>query len=115
MPIQIAVVLPAKIETFEASDSVNLSRQALLAELESLGINVSSLQSLTIDQLSTLLYSLNKIVTENNAPHRLGKRSDAAHPALSAVDKKLLRSLLESRGRVSCFKRVERFYSSITE
>lgn len=101
MPIQMTVMPPARIETLEDSSSVNTSRQALLTELESLGINVNSLQSLTVDQLSTLLYSLNKIATESSAPHRLGKPSSVARTALSAVDKKLLKSLLESKGRVS--------------
>jgi DNA-binding Lrp family transcriptional regulator len=98
------VMLPANTETFEASNSVNASRQALLAELESLGINVKSLQSLTVDQLSILLYSLNKIATENSMPRGSRNRSNTGHPALSAVDKKLLRSLLESKGRVSSLR-----------
>lgn len=95
-------MLSTKTEMSECSDSANVSRQALLTEMESLGINVDSLQSLTVDQLSTLLYSLNKMATENNMPYRSGqRRENAVRPSLSTVDKKLLRALLESNGRVS--------------
>lgn len=86
----------------EEPASASLSRAELLKEIESLGINTGCLQALTVDQLSNLLYDLNKAANQNTAPkasHRSVK--DTAGNNLSAVDKKMLKALLESHGSPS--------------
>jgi DNA-binding Lrp family transcriptional regulator len=86
----------------DSTVSPSLSRTELLRELESLGINTGCLQTLTVDQLSNLLYDLNKAANRNatsKASH--GNAKDAADNNLSAIDKKMLKALLESHGSPS--------------
>jgi DNA-binding Lrp family transcriptional regulator len=96
-----------RIPKIDSSDyNNNVSRASLLQEMEKLGINTSALESLTLQQLSDLLYGMNKIAS---MPVRSGaKAGNKAHEAgataiisLSAVDKKMLKMMLASNGNTS--------------
>lgn len=85
--------------------SQNASRQALLMEIEALGIDADCFHSLTIDQLSDLLFDLNKAANPGRNSNRSGRRTRkeaaATTTSLSAIDKKILKALLESHGSPS--------------
>jgi DNA-binding Lrp family transcriptional regulator len=79
----------------------NISRQSVMAELESIGVKTAFFESLTVDQLSALLFCLNKAMNSNpNSMNsqRIGKRAGVI---LSSIDKKILKALLESAGSPS--------------
>lgn len=80
------------------------TRQALLKELESLGLDLELFDAFTVDQLANLLYALNRAAnpsgnSKGSRPGKSAKNSPAS--GLSAVDKKLLKMLLESQGDTS--------------
>jgi DNA-binding Lrp family transcriptional regulator len=76
----------------------NQSRIRLMKEMELLGINTSALESLTIGQLSDLLFGLNRMAdTRANKP----KPDEKNKIFLSSTDKKMLTALLHSNGEVS--------------
>lgn len=78
-----------------------VSRAEVEDELATLGINSEFFKTLTVDQLSDLLFGLNKVVTanaESAAAKRIEKRFKSA---LSPIDKKILKALLESWGSPS--------------
>lgn len=81
------------------------TRQALLKELESLGLDLEPFDVFTVDQLANLLYDLNRAATNpsgNSKGSRPGKSSrNSPASCLSAVDKNLLKMLLESQGDTS--------------
>ncbi|AIF83957.1 transcriptional regulator [Candidatus Nitrososphaera evergladensis SR1] len=77
----------------------NVSRQAIVAELENIGVNASLFESLTIDQLSDLLYNLNKVIINSNGNPMNSQRTKGV--ILSAVDRKILKALLECGGNPS--------------
>jgi len=84
------------------------SRHKLMRELASLGVDSEAFRSLSIGELNDLLYGLNKAISSNKQQdktvHRGPNRKDNSLPVLSASDKKILKSLLTSAGRVSSLK-----------
>ncbi|WP_148700764.1 Lrp/AsnC family transcriptional regulator [Candidatus Nitrososphaera evergladensis] len=87
----------------EASSS-SISRQEIVVELERRGINASLFGELSIDQLGDMLRAITRIIIANG-PGK--KRQISSHSggrknlALSSLDKKILRGLLSSKGKVS--------------
>jgi len=80
----------------------NTSRQALEGELHRIGVNADFFKTLTVDQLADLLFGLNRAVSANAssvAAKQLGKKIGGV--GLSAIDKKILRAILESKGNPS--------------
>ncbi|AIC14727.1 Lrp/AsnC family transcriptional regulator [Nitrososphaera viennensis] len=77
----------------------DVSRQAAVAELENIGVNASLFESLTVDQLSDLLYNLNRVIINSNANPMNHQRTKGV--VLSAVDRKILKALLECGGNPS--------------
>lgn len=86
-------------------ESTALSRDELLAELETFGINITTLDSLPTMVLVDILASFKEMM---NAPaHRAsrslrnGSDSYGSSPVLSKTDRKILKTLLTSKGNVS--------------
>lgn len=80
----------------------NVSRQAIECELTKLEINPDFFKTLTMEQLADLLIGLNRVMNANAtsiAAKQLAKKSQRV--ALSAIDKKVLKTLLESKGNPS--------------
>jgi DNA-binding Lrp family transcriptional regulator len=89
-------------------DSFGESRHALLERLRSLGINIQAFESLSLGELSDLLYGLNKILSATNKQdensNRRGSGKGNLLPVLSVTDKRILKALILSAGRVSSLK-----------
>lgn len=82
-----------------------LSRIKLLEELSKLGVTTDAFKSFTIEELSDLLYGLNKVIgSSRQAPKTNKVAKSNILPVLSQADKKILKSLLASSGRVSSLK-----------
>jgi DNA-binding Lrp family transcriptional regulator len=78
----------------------NVSRQALEAEMIKVGVNADFFKSLTVDQLSDLLFGLNKVA--NSKGSSLTQSQNAKKVVvLTSIDKKILKALLESKGNPS--------------
>ena len=77
------------------------SRMAIMAQMEKLGINTDALSSLTIAQLSDLLYGMNKLAVSQKQSTADKATPPSAASLLSSVDKKLLNELIISEGDVS--------------
>ncbi len=78
----------------------NVSRQALEAEMIKVGVNADFFKSLTVDQLSDLLFGLNKVA--NSKDSSLAQSQNAKKViVLTSIDKKILKALLESKGNPS--------------
>lgn len=75
------------------------SRLILMQEMERLGVNTSALESLTINQLSDLLFGLNRMASLQNKVKP--KSNDNDKMSLSQTDKKMLNTLIHSNGDVS--------------
>jgi len=90
------------------SANVAESRHKLLRELATLGVDSEAFRSLSIGELNDLLYGLTKAINTNRQPDKTGQRvsnrKENSLPILSASDKKILKSLLSSGGRVSSLK-----------
>lgn len=81
------------------------SRIKLLEELSKLGVTTDAFKSFTIEELSDLLYGLNKVIGSSHHAHKADKvAKNNVIPVLSQADKKILKSLLASSGRVSSLK-----------
>jgi DNA-binding Lrp family transcriptional regulator len=76
----------------------NHSRIKLMKEMELLGINTSALESLTIGQLSDLLFGLNRMADTRASKLKPDEKSKVF---LSSTDKKMLTALLHSNGEIS--------------
>lgn len=88
-----------EIQTSTPTPTHNISRQAIMTELGNMGVNASLFESLTVDQLSDLMYGLIKVINNSNgnpANHQSTERA-----VLSALDKKILKALLECGGNPS--------------
>ncbi len=83
----------------------NVSRQAIETELTKIGVTVELFKSLTVDQLSDLLFGLNKVATSgtNGLERTMRDRTKRGGESvvLSQIDKKILRAMLESKGSPS--------------
>ncbi|MGI0006091.1 MAG: hypothetical protein ACREAI_06710, partial [Nitrososphaera sp.] len=75
------------------------SRLKLMKEMEALGINTSALESLTIGQLSDLLFGLNRMA--NTKSIHKPEPGEKQKMSLSSTDKKMLTALLHSNGDMS--------------
>lgn len=83
-----------------AVGAVEGSRTAILEQMQKLGVHTEALESLTITQLSDLLYGMNKLA---NSPNKEEKKRTLPKQqlVLSSVDKSILKALLQAEGRVS--------------
>lgn len=70
-----------------------------MKEMEALGINTSALESLTIGQLSDLLFGLNRMA--NTKSIHKPESGEKQKMSLSSTDKKMLTALLHSNGEMS--------------
>ena len=77
----------------------NQSRLKLMKEMEKLGIDTSALESLTISQLSDLLFGLNRMANTKSV-HK-PEPGEKQKMSLSSTDKKMLAALLHSNGDMS--------------
>ena len=83
-------------------DTKSVSRQEIIKELETLGINASSFHQLSINELQDLLKTVMQMVNDSKQRKRNAKRGDKEQtPVLSPVDKKILKTLLSSTGEIS--------------
>jgi DNA-binding Lrp family transcriptional regulator len=83
-------------------DTKSVSRQEIIKELETLGINASSFTQLSINELQDLLKTVMQMVNDSKQRKRTAKRGDKDQtPVLSPVDKKILKTLLSSTGEIS--------------
>ena len=83
-------------------DTKSVSRQEIIKELETLGINASSFTQLSINELQDLLKTVMQMVNDSKQRKRSAKRNDKDQtPVLSPVDKKILKTLLSSTGEIS--------------
>lgn len=73
----------------------NVSRQAIVAELENIGVNPSLFTSLTLDQLANLLHSLNKVINSSYDSANNPQNAKRTKATISSVDKKILKAMLE--------------------
>jgi len=83
-----------------------LSRDEVLEELAELGLQTSLLQNFSGNELGGLLTGLKRLIeaqSQNVRNSRL-KKTEIVVPSLSAVDKKILKALLASRGSISSLK-----------
>jgi DNA-binding Lrp family transcriptional regulator len=94
--------------TVEAiTTATTVSRQSLETELTKIGVSVEPFRTLTVDQLSDLLFSLNKAAnsgsngTGQESREDRTKKKDLESIALSQIDKKILKALLEWKGNPS--------------
>lgn len=105
---QATSILENTINPPNTTNTSNVSRAALEQELTKLGINPTFFRSFTVDQLSDVLYGLNKADTSrgnNNSNSGSSSRHESDKKilgiALSNIDKKILKALLESKGKPS--------------
>lgn len=83
----------------------SMSRHELLEELSKLGVATEAFKSFSIQELSDLLYGLNKTINAYRYAHKADRRTKKGlSPVLSSADRKILKSLLASGGRVSSLK-----------
>lgn len=83
-------------------DTKSISRQEIIKELETLGINASSFHQLSINELQDLLKTVMQMVNDSKQRKRSVKRGGKEQtPVLSPVDKKILKTLLSSTGEIS--------------
>lgn len=82
------------------------SRHEILKELENLGVNVDTLNSLSIEGLASLLNGFQAVINTCTQAKRPGrpKINPENMPVLTSTDKAILRYLFESKGRVSSLK-----------
>jgi DNA-binding Lrp family transcriptional regulator len=83
------------------------SRHILLQQLNALGVEVKAFESLSITELSDLLYGLNKAIAlhkDSNRSMQGMSTKDKTLPTLSLADKKILKALILSEGHVSSLK-----------
>lgn len=78
----------------------NISRQALEAEMIKIGVNADFFKSLTVDQLSDLLFGLNKVANSKGSAVPQSQNAKKVI-VLTSIDKKILKALLESKGNPS--------------
>lgn len=88
-----------EIQTSTPTPTHNISRQAIMTELGNMGVNASLFESLTVDQLSDLMYGLIKVINTSNGNYANHQSTERA--VLSALDKKILKALLECGGNPS--------------
>ena len=93
-------------ETKNSTQTSNVSRASLEAELAKLQVNPELLGTLTVDQLSDLLFGLNKAVLAQGgaAANKVPRKRRVRDLCVSNVDKKIMRALIESSGRPSSIK-----------
>ncbi len=88
-----------------SQNSSNISRQAIEEELTKVGVSVELFKSLTVDQLSDLLFGLNKVATAGSdgleRKMRDHTKKSGQSIVLSQIDKKILKALLEAKGNPS--------------
>lgn len=83
----------------------SLSRRELLEGLSQLGLVTDAFKSFSIEELSDLLYGLNKTISTYKHTQKADRiAKNGLMPVLSQADKKILKSLLSSGGRVSSLK-----------
>ncbi len=73
------------------------SRSALLAQIQKLGIDTNALEVLTVDQLSDLLYGMNRL----SVKHSITTKKEKTDSRLSSNDKRILKELVTTKGDVS--------------
>lgn len=73
------------------------SRTALLAQIQKLGIDTNAFEVLTVDQISDLLYGMNKLSVKNS----ITTKKEKAGSELTSNDKKILKELVTTKGNVS--------------
>ncbi|HEX7031623.1 MAG TPA: Lrp/AsnC family transcriptional regulator [Nitrososphaera sp.] len=90
---------------YAAKPESSMSRHELLEELSKLGVATEAFESFSIEELNDLLYGLNKVINAYRQAQK-GDRSPkkGLAPVLSLADRKILKSLLASGGRVSSLK-----------
>jgi DNA-binding Lrp family transcriptional regulator len=104
--MQFPLVISKEVRDDTASEEIlhspvidDRSRLRLMQEMEKLGINTSSLESLTISQLSDLLCGMHQMANGKSSPKA---EPDEKHRSfLSQTDKKMLNALLHSNGDIS--------------
>lgn len=90
---------------YESKPESSMSRHELLEELSKLGVQTEAFKSFSIEELSDLLYGLNKVINMHKSTPRTDRpMKKGLAPVLSLTDKKILKSLLASGGRVSSLK-----------
>jgi DNA-binding Lrp family transcriptional regulator len=100
-------MLENTIDPKKSINATSITRAALEQELAKLAINPDFFRSFTTEQLSDVLYGLNKTATSsgNNSSLASGTKCESGKKAsermLSSIDKKILKALLESRGKPS--------------
>jgi len=79
------------------------SRAAILGEMQKLGVNVQAFESLTIDQLSDLLYGMNKLANLRKKSGNGKKDSVATQQllSLSLIDKQILKRIIQSEANTT--------------
>lgn len=91
-------------ENYYAKPEISMSRHELLEELSKLGVVTEAFKSFSIEELSDLVFGLNKMISTYKHSHKANKPKSRIMPILSQADKKILKSLLASGGRVSSLK-----------
>ncbi len=91
-------------ENYYAKPESSMSRHELLKELSKLGVVTEAFKSFSIEELSDLVYGLNKMISTYKHTHKTDKPKSRIMPILSQADKKILKSLLVSGGRVSSLR-----------
>src|SRR5690554_6417282 len=90
---------------YESKPESSMSRHELLEELSKLGVQTEAFKSFSIEELSDLLYGLNKVINMHKSTPRTDRpMKKGLAPVLSLTDQKILKSLLASGGRVSSLK-----------
>jgi hypothetical protein len=73
------------------------SRTVLLAQIQKLGIDTNALEVLTVDQLSDLLFGMNRL----SVKHNITTKKANTNSMLSSNDKRILKELIITKGDVS--------------
>jgi DNA-binding Lrp family transcriptional regulator len=85
---------------YERSEIIT-SRREVLASLNGHGLVISEFDSLSLDSLSELLQGVKNIMTSGKESDLSSKRPEDTKTQLSAADKKIVKRLISSSGRVS--------------
>lgn len=93
---------PAALGSSPSSSTArNVSRQALEQELTKVEVDPEFFKTLTVDQLSDLLFGLNRAINANPGSAAAKQIARKVSSVLSPIDKKIMKALLESKGNPS--------------